>query len=81
MGAGPFGVELYAHFPDVCSLWTHDYVPVLIIEKLSELFHHPDTWVHIRVPLLLCHSLLYQVSRLEPPLPMPSPFSDFFHPS
>ena len=30
--AGTFGVELYAHFPDVCSLRTHDSVPVMIID-------------------------------------------------
>ena len=80
-GAVPFGVELYAHFPDVCSLWSRDVVAVLITEKFSGLFHHPETWVHIKVPLLFRLSLLFQVFPLDPLLPVLPPFSDFLRPS
>ena len=58
-GTYSFGVELYEKFPAVCSLWARDAVPVLITEKLSESFYHPETWVHVRISLLLQFSLLF----------------------
>ena len=60
-GAGPFGVELYAHFPSVCSLQARDAVPDIITEKLSESFHHPETWLHVRVTIILQLLFLSQV--------------------
>ena len=56
-----FGVELYIDFSAVCSLWARDVIPVRLTEKLPESFHHPKTWGHVRVLLILHLWLLYQV--------------------
>ena len=79
-GAGTFGMEIYSQFPAVCSLQARDYVLVMITKKFSESFHHPEKWVHIRVPLLLRLSLVSQVLPLELLLPAPPPLSNLLRP-
>ena len=72
----PFEVELYAYFSAVCSLWERDATPFYFTEEIPESLHHPQTWVHVRVSLLLLLSLLYQVSLLELLLHAPPPLSN-----
>ena len=61
MGKGTIGVELYAHLPVIFSLCVRDAVHVSLTEKIPEYFHHPKTWVHVRVPLIIHLLLLSQV--------------------
>ena len=54
----PFWVELDADFSAIYSLWAHDAVSVWLDEELAESICHPQTWVHLRVSILLSFSLL-----------------------
>ena len=55
--AVPFQVELDADFSAICSIQAHDAVSVVLAEELVESLHHPQTWFHVRVYLLLPLSL------------------------
>ena len=68
-GSFPFGVEPYEHFSAIWSIWARYAVSVCLTGKLPELFHHPKTWFHVRVPLLL---LVYFLSRVFSPWAAPS---------
>ena len=64
--AVPFRMEICEGFSTVYPLWSCDDVSVWLDEKIPQPLHHPQTWVHVRVSLLIPLPLLSQtVSALS----------------